>query len=285
MRKLTLFLLINCLLSACSSFFEKEVEDPNLQISRKLLVQAFICPQDTLLTVEVRYVVPSVGIFPESQTYNDDVEDADVKLSDGTKTVQLRYERFKNFSIPADSLFIAPGGTFSLTVTTPDGKKAEATCIVPESGVEVSSIVIRQVSDDPEEDRNKVVSFEDIAGETNYYSVLSVLTQKSPDFPNFRAINERKIYGLTDNNADGKTVVTPPMTVFVTNNSPGFGGTTETGFLFVNNTDINYYLFHQSLINQTFDTPFAEPVPIFTNIKGGVGIFAGYFRTRITVRN
>ncbi|MFQ5636990.1 MAG: DUF4249 family protein [bacterium] len=43
-------------------------------------------------------------------------------------------------------------------------------------------------------------------------------------------------------------------------------------------TSESYYNFHKSVDQQnaTEDNPFAEPVPIYTNIENGLGVFAGY---------
>ena len=42
------------------------------------------------------------------------------------------------------------------------------------------------------------------------------------------------------------------------------------------NTDISYYEFHRSLRQQRGDTPFTEPSLVYTNVEGGLGVFAGY---------
>nr|WKN35848.1 DUF4249 domain-containing protein [Tunicatimonas sp. TK19036] len=49
-------------------------------------------------------------------------------------------------------------------------------------------------------------------------------------------------------------------------------------FIVLRNLNRDYYLYRKSyeLQNETEDNPFAEPVPVFNNIEGGYGIFAGF---------
>ena len=48
----------------------------------------------------------------------------------------------------------------------------------------------------------------------------------------------------------------------------------------------DYYRYHQALQRQqeVESNPFAEPVPIPTNIRGGLGCFGAYSRSTLTVR-
>jgi hypothetical protein len=54
------------------------------------------------------------------------------------------------------------------------------------------------------------------------------------------------------------------------------------GYLF--NTDEPYYRYHQSLRNSNNDNPFAEPAPVYSNITGGLGVFAAYNQSVITLQ-
>jgi hypothetical protein len=48
---------------------------------------------------------------------------------------------------------------------------------------------------------------------------------------------------------------------------------------------LNYVKFHKSLdeIKRNNDNPFAEPSRLYTNVKGGFGVFVGYNRTEFKV--
>jgi hypothetical protein len=47
--------------------------------------------------------------------------------------------------------------------------------------------------------------------------------------------------------------------------------------IYLLSTDKPYYDFHKSLENYSLgDTPFAEPSFVYSNVKGGLGIFASY---------
>jgi len=48
------------------------------------------------------------------------------------------------------------------------------------------------------------------------------------------------------------------------------------------NVDVHYYKYHKSLSSNNEDNPFAEPTLIYTNINGGLGVFAAYNKTMVT---
>jgi hypothetical protein len=51
------------------------------------------------------------------------------------------------------------------------------------------------------------------------------------------------------------------------------------------NVDEAYFRYYDAVErqNQLGDNPFAEPVPVPTNILGGLGCFAGYNRSSLTI--
>lgn len=51
-------------------------------------------------------------------------------------------------------------------------------------------------------------------------------------------------------------------------------------------TDEHYFLYHRSVRNASYsqDNPFAEPVLVYTNVEGGLGVFAAYNRTTQVVK-
>jgi hypothetical protein len=56
-------------------------------------------------------------------------------------------------------------------------------------------------------------------------------------------------------------------------------------FLYLNHVDENYYRYRKTLDLQTLNkgNPFAEPITVFTNIKNGYGIFAGFNASRYEI--
>jgi len=55
--------------------------------------------------------------------------------------------------------------------------------------------------------------------------------------------------------------------------------------IYILNTNKDYYIYHQSLIKYSGgDDPFSEVSPVFSNINGGLGIFAGYTVDSIVLR-
>jgi hypothetical protein len=62
-------------------------------------------------------------------------------------------------------------------------------------------------------------------------------------------------------------------------NVVGVNQKADSAFLkvYLLNTDKSYYDYHRSLGNyDSGDDPFTEPSPVFSNVNGGLGIFAAY---------
>jgi len=48
-------------------------------------------------------------------------------------------------------------------------------------------------------------------------------------------------------------------------------------------TDIHYYNYHRSVFNFDGENPFSEPSPVYSNIEGGLGVFAAFNGSTIEV--
>jgi hypothetical protein len=135
------------------------------------------------------------------------------------------------------------------------------------------------------------MSWPDPAGQENYYrpsaevrTVLMENVDRPPPFPLIRSVYWPEDE-LTDDKAASGGVLYSPRGEF------WFGGPPEyklehylVGQLL--HVDRHYYLYHRSLRNagRSQDNPFAEPVLVYSNVTGGLGVFAAYNRSNAEIR-
>jgi hypothetical protein len=193
------------------------------------------------------------------------------------------------------------GYTYNLKVISDLGLEAEATCKIPlkrdfqitvdttfrktteEHGLKISLLTAK-------------ISITDFPGEANYYRLLYLYDTYYPATPHKKNLSykdavESPIPGWAEYNAwqndhvsndiglDGKkfilrTIEFQPVYLDQPNSSEP-----DSAFLriYLLNTDKPYYDFHKSLENYSLgDTPFTEPSFLYSNITGGLGIFASY---------
>ncbi|MES2731674.1 MAG: DUF4249 domain-containing protein [Bacteroidota bacterium] len=266
-------LLGGCLwgLTACENdLFTKEVNNAKIPYTPGLVVESFICPQDTVIQVKVRRKEPTVGIVEEGKDKYDAVADAQVTLSDGSNTVTLAYDKFLGYQIKASQLPISPGKTYFLKVSSPDGLSTEASCTVPMAVVDTNRVELL-VEFDKKKQPKIIVRWPDFPGEVNYYSIFELETYAASN------LHELRYYSISDEGQDGAWL----------SQRVGFKRS-EAGYevvLFICNTDRHYYEFHRTLAiqAQNRDNPFAQPSPLYTNIQGGLGVFAAYNRAALSI--
>lgn len=261
------------------------------QSDPKLVVTAFISPEDTILKVEITKSKPVLGKQDAYGAINA-VQNAQVTISDGVQTLQLTYDATAlNYSYPlsGNANFIKPGGTYFLTATTPDGKSVSATTTIPANKINATTAVITLKADNTEDyPRDKIeFSFYDISNEENYYRVQAYLLYKenfSEDriseiyFDNDESRSYQNFNLYSDKNRDGKEFTAIKGHYY---SSSSFTASREV-VVNVYNASKEYYDYHKSIQNFQGDNPFAEPVLIYSNIKNGLGVFAGYNTTVVT---
>ncbi|MEZ4800382.1 MAG: DUF4249 family protein [Flavobacteriales bacterium] len=121
-----------------------------------------------------------------------------------------------------------------------------------------------------------------------YYRAKTTLNDLTEGFERYRIIYyENQNYGngtfdsyrgetyLTDDNLNSGKIYTEYMADYYM-----FGSETKLKTVVVLASE-EYYRFHFTAYNQYDNDPFSEPTLIYSNINGGLGIFAGYSFTTI----
>ncbi len=311
-----LLILIGALLLAACDSLRQEVDPSRLTSEpQKLVVACFIAPGDTAIVVRVTRSQAVVGTTtPVSGT----VANALVTFSDGSRSVTLRNTinqigysyyggngGYSEYRALASAVPIRVGQTYTLRVEAPGNSAVEAQCTVPGpvalSSVELDSAASNNFGFSRIEYYARL-RWVDPANQSNFYRVAGI---------NSYVYTARVSYQPNTPPRDTLVRVTGPISFdnSLTINDVGSNGqemTSGRGRLAVSysyyngqvqpsrpvgrldvyllNVDENYYRYHDAVQRQSGvdGNPFAEPVPILTNIRGGLGCFGAYNRSTLT---
>jgi hypothetical protein len=267
---------------------EKDATNVDLpETNPKLVLGCFISPQDTLITVEVGRSNPIFGNNHNTSGHLY-VLDASVTLSDGSTSIVLPLVNTGvqqgTYIINASLFPISPGTTYYLTVTTPQGENVSASCTVPISNVTTMSLDYTDTvpSDSYNDPINVTAKWQDIPGQVNYYRVYGSMLMEGEHISNGWTVKDTsnsEMYGnnfkslINASDKDGSQLSFRLDGYYF---GDGFN-TRIVGYgIYILNVDLNYYNYQKSLENYSYGDPFSEPSPIYTNVNGGLGVFAGY---------
>ncbi len=301
MKKIFLYSLLivsQLMLLSCESLI-KEIDPSFLpETDSKLVVACFVSPQDTILAAKVTETKLLIGTTGDIR---DDITNATVSLSNGSKSIRLVYSPKLGYyrALPTE-LPILVGKTYTITVNTPDGRQVNATTTVP-NPIAIKEVKIDSTKVNDFQQGNSVtnteydvkVIWQDKMGEPNYYRAISefAFLYRIVDSINKKVINAPvsaivDLRTIDDKDNDGQLLSLNraylPTNIAV--NIQGQDANLKTRLdkikvgLF--QTDIHYYNYHTSLRRQRENNnPFAEPVLLYTNINGGFGCFGAYNAT------
>lgn len=286
------------LLDGCTSL-RNEV-DPNLlgAASTKLVVSGFLSPQDTTLAVKVTRSNTVVGDSISLLQTGNNVTDATVTLSDGSKSVVLPYnnvaakDTVRNrpyYSISARQLPIIAGHTYVLTIVS-KGQRATSTCTIP-AAVSPTGITLN----DSLNRRPFVnIKWHDPSGQANYYQITGIfryitINCKSCQNESYNTLafddDSRGLY--SDDLQEGQDMDSG-RAYLTSGSTTNFYNQYRTASVTANlmSVDQAYYRFQDAINRQrrSRNNPFAEPVLIPSNIEGGLGCFAGYNNSTMTLK-
>ncbi len=311
MKTPVFFLLIGLTISlfGCGSLVQEVSPDKIPTATAKVVVHSFISPQDTVLAVYVQAPRSVLGTqfvdYGHSSYYERSVQNAVVKLSDGTTTVQLSVVGGAiplYYGIDARKPPIVAGRTYTLTVSTPYFPPVTAQCTVPvpvkpteirlDSTTQAQfdytgvTYISRLVWQDPPEK----VNYYQVSGHTTETSTYN--TQYQPGKPKhdttttgFSTLFFNRSTLISDQNQDGSQLISPKgeRTLF---SSPDQQYNAVIVTLGLSAVDENYYRYRSAVAQQTSaaDNPFAEPVLIPSNIVGGLGCFGALNQASLSLK-
>lgn len=258
-----------------------DVDDVNLpEVDPKLVVQSFISPGDSIIVSvmasrPINYNVPVTGGW-DSNNF-DIVSDATVTIRNNqtnTDAVISFDQQSGKYKIGQDVFPILSGVDYSLSVSAPRFKSVAANTRVPEYLPNISPIEFDTLTNNEYGDQTIVVSgrISDIPNQENYYSVMMYqlstynwdgYTETYLDFDSKDIVSDR--------GKDGEEIG------FKIEYWNYFSENRKVHF-FIHATDEHYYRFFNSLekVEDFESNPFAESSILYSNVEGGLGVFASY---------
>ncbi|MFN3489296.1 MAG: DUF4249 domain-containing protein [Emticicia sp.] len=253
---------------------------------------------------------------------DNNITNAIVTLSSDNQTITLPYQsKNRLYAISAKAFKIEAGKTYTLKATTKD-YAVEASTTIPLENVKIDNYtatpVLRLItyysSNQVGQQRDTLNGYEvqfswkDVAQQNNFYKIGAEIefNLEIPVFKN-NAISYQASKGTynanwydeqiypTDANQDGAVINSQKADIFnyftvkstfngkTYKSRPSALGSKLT--LQIANLSKEFYDYQLSLFKfqDSQDNPFAEPAPVFSNIKNGLGCFAGYNRSEKVV--
>lgn len=302
------------LLTACDSLRQEIDPDRLTAEAQKLVVSCFIAPGDPAVVVRVSRSQSVVGTTAPASS---SVANALVTFSDGNQAVTLRMRGsqtymygvtltgFSEYGAETATVPIRAGQTYRLRVEVPGSPAVEAECTVPGS-VALSSFTLDSGVTNNFGNTSMAyyvrLRWTDPAGQANFYRVagsnLYTFTTRWSPQPNAPSRDTTvqqigQIYfddnlTVSDAGRDGQEMVSGrgrlAMTYSYVNGQQQPSRPVGWVEVYLLNVDENYYRYHDAVERQRSagGNPFAEPVPIPTNIRGGLGCFGAYNRSMLT---
>lgn len=286
-------------LTGCQQSLREEVTPQALNGAGKLVVTGFISPQDTILIVSVTrsQAIAERGTSPGSAVTN-----ATVTLSDGGSSVGLLFNaKRQRYEADARKWPVSSGRTYALLVQSPDGQRVSGSCTVPQP------VALRRVRLDSSAAADGSKRFfarytwQDTPGSKGQFQTTGTFVfVKGCATCREEALAARKVEsvpvsfgspttlnGWISGETTSGSLLETKGNLTTTDSKGSFGGNyrhaTVKATLF--HVEEAYARYHQAVERATSTevTPFSEPVLIPTNLQGGLGCFAAYDRSDLTV--
>ena len=305
--------LLAMLLTSCESLVTNIPESKLPQADSKLVVQSVISPQLPFINV---VVTESVPLFSKSDATEKRLKNATVRLSDGTNEIIIPYNSENNlYSLEQSRFPISAGKTYTLRVS--DGKReVRGECTIPAKSPVIKSYKLDTLVLDNAHYADTAITlkltWQDIAGDTNYYKVdavvdleQSVYSKAAADqFKEKRISNtfpfnwewqqgqkeffsDNKLDGTLFTSSTGKVSLPLDQKMLLNGKEQKLPSKTKIKSLVASvfNIDKHYFKYSESVdLRHNSENPLSEPVPLYTNIIGGYGFFAAYNATQLKVK-
>jgi len=246
------------------------------QFGHKLVVTSFISPHDSVSFVTIDSNERLYGDLSDTEPLGSVI----VTISDGMKKIDLKKGNIQYYFRRKD-MAIRAGGTYNLEVKSNNGLRADAKCPIPfQRNLNITADTVYIHHSNPEagswSELKIKVFFDDPAGEKNYYCIEGRMLDYNRFYGGYPYItdlhNEDEIW-FSDEEYDGKRIF---ANSFSSQYNPSTSDSVKA-VIYILNTNKDYFTYHKSLTNYSGgENPFSEVSPVFTNINGGLGIFAGF---------
>lgn len=270
MRKISSILVMPVLVTAFFTCCDKEAVNIEYPAYKpKMVISGYISPDNRSNLVAIS---SNFRIYCDALYTMNDLGNVNASVSNGDIVKALDTTINAWFAFKFSGIPVEEGRTYRLKVNSNVGS-VEAFCTVPyKRKFNLKLDTIRAPLYHPGY-YNVELSLTDSRGEENFYQLFCeqvIYVSGKASFRKFQ-FSERNYFD--DKGKDGSEFL-----MHIT----GAIGTTnmiDSSFIkvFLLNMDKNYYNFQKSLDNYNpGEDPFTEPYPVYSNVTGGLGIFAAY---------
>lgn len=274
------------LLIASSACRETVISTADINIPVKLVVGCFINPHDDTLYATITLSKPLYK--PNNSPFEFDiVNNATVQISNGSNTANFVFNSdLQKYQLAASDITITPGSSYTLTVSTPDGKRVTASTVVPAAQNFNFSLAITPETSVDEFDRRALLDarWQGVPGPDRYYRFIYGIKTSNEFFideywPNSDSWNGTQFY--SDAQQENRLYRFRETIYLGWLGEPGNETTTSvTGLL--QELDVHSFRYFSSLAAQlTTGGGFSEPVVVYSNVEGGLGCFGSNYQYKI----
>lgn len=250
------------------------VEPPSIKnIKNVIVINSIISPAMDDINVQVSISAKSFGVLPDLANDSDLITDALVTISSDAREGTLLYDAEQGYYVLSASLFpIEEGVTYRLRV------EANQEILSAETTIPSKITTLESINISTDGDGNSVLemSWEDVAGEENYYRISgggSIGNNYIEYFDTFYFDNDEFV---SDNNRDGQILSAKGM---------GYSNSYDSITAIIISSNSDYFDYFEILANYFEDDPFSSPVQLPSNIEGGIGLFTAIQISEFTVVN
>ena len=281
-RNVLLLLSLTMIFSGCYDLVA-DIELP--ESDPKIVLHSFISPSDSLVMAVLTWSNPITG--NQSHYEPEVIADAGVKIGEkGEYMHSMQYDSdLKIYFISNEIIQVEVGKHYVISAELPDGQFVSAECYVPGKN---ESLTINDIQIFESEMWGKSLqieySFNDPGGSEQYYYSSAYLDSRYFDYASleWRYYSEKlwTVYGNSFIYTDGEAprdFIIRAEGYFYEDQHPEvpYEDDRSVRVLLVQ-SDEHYYRYHKDLEDYYPDDFFSEPVHIYSNIEGGLGVFAGY---------
>jgi hypothetical protein len=275
--------LFLCTQISCESLVTDLDPDKIPQNVEKLVINAYLSPQDTLLIVKAHYsdkifkttsLTNNGGTFGQTENI---AKDAKIEISDGSQKIDLIFNAAEGvYLAKAKDFKIKEGKTYYLKAIDIKNKVYTAETTVPRK-IDFEVIKVEEIDNTPNFNKLYNISIQFKAPALSYFrwgKWDETETESFNESGQKTLIKAKSWYGVYTANSDviEKNLVETTAKDYFFSNSKVISR--QIRFLRV---DKNYYDYGVSVNNNNdIENPFAEPTLIKSNIKNGYGCFASY---------
>lgn len=279
MKKYILFAFVLLILGCSKDDFSEQKS-----IESKIVVEGWIEEGD-YAQVLLSSSIPVTGVIDSTNVLNHVIRSAKITISDGETSEVLRVKNDKNrvppFVYYGSELLGKAGKEYALKIEYLN-RVVEATTIIPKTVPLKSAEYIKKNAADTT--GYVFVKFDDPVNEKNYYQIATKIEGEEPIFvPSFYGNLDDKNFESSSVSAQiNRGVLLFPKTKF----TPYFadGDLIHVKLRTQNKDALDFWNSWQNEIVNSRNPIYPSNTSLKSNIKGGIGIWAGYGQSTILVR-